>query len=232
MDVRFRPLKSRPLRDRVSKTIKDAIFVGKLKPGEPLRELHLARDLQVSQTSIREALAQLEQEGLVVRTPNKGTVVTNLTRDEVRERLAMRVLLEGKAFVEAAARMGEEHYGKLAELAEAIFQAAARNAQFDLAQADFRFHHYVWEQCGNNTLVRILDQLTMPLFAFISILRRKGPTGLESTVRPHEQIIEALKTRDPDVIKETIGQHIETSPYDHFISSEVDDFQEFAESLV
>ena len=63
------------------------------RPGDPLRELHLARELGVSQATVREGLVQLERLGLVVRTPNIGTHVTKLSRQEIEERVELRKLL-------------------------------------------------------------------------------------------------------------------------------------------
>jgi DNA-binding GntR family transcriptional regulator len=84
----LQPVRSATLKSRVVAAIRDAIFSGKFAPGDPLRELHLARDLNVSQPTVREALFELEKFGLVVRTPNVGTVVTNLGSDEIREQIA------------------------------------------------------------------------------------------------------------------------------------------------
>ena len=85
------PVRSATLKSRVVSAIRGAIFAGQFAPGDPLRELHLARDLNVSQPTVREALFELEKYGLVVRTPNIGTVVTNLSSDEIREQLELRL---------------------------------------------------------------------------------------------------------------------------------------------
>src|ERR1700722_7274491 len=99
---RFRPIVDSPVHSRVFDAIRDAIFAGSLKPGEPLRELHLAKELQVSQASVREGLVHLEISGLVVRIPNKETRVTKLSNREVRERLELRESLEAMAWIAGA----------------------------------------------------------------------------------------------------------------------------------
>ena len=68
-----------PLRDVVFKTLRQAILTGELKPGERLMEIHLAEKLGVSRTPIREAIRQLELEGLVVMIPRKGAQVAHMT---------------------------------------------------------------------------------------------------------------------------------------------------------
>ena len=77
-------------------------MTGKIRPSTRLRELHLARSLGVSQSTIREALFQLEHSGLVVRVPNSGTTVASFSEDELRERIEVRLVLEEEAFVKAS----------------------------------------------------------------------------------------------------------------------------------
>jgi DNA-binding GntR family transcriptional regulator len=218
-----------PLKAPIAATIRRAIYAGQLRPGEALRELHLARELKVSQATIREALVQLEQEGVVVRVPNKGTTVTNFSREEVRERLELRVVLEGMAFTEAANRIDESHFRELSRLAALISAALANKGPHELAQADLRFHRYVWEQSGNHTLLRMLVQLSAPLFAFLGILRRKGVEAPVPTVQPHEALVTALRSRCPEQITATVREHIWSSTYANFLGSGMTDFRQYAQ---
>jgi DNA-binding GntR family transcriptional regulator len=230
MRITLRPLKKGgSLKAHAASNIREAIFGGKFAPGDALRELHLARELKISQATVREALAQLEREGLVVRVPNKETVVTNLSRQEVRERLTLRVVLEGIAFAQAADRMEELHYCELARLTAAISEAVASRVPHELAQADLRFHRYVWEQSGNKTLFQMLDQLCAPLFAFMSILRRKGIEQPNPNVQPHEALVAALRNRDPEEIVAAIRAHLGNSAYERFLGSGINDFQQYAQ---
>lgn len=224
-------IKSAPLRRQVVERIRDAIFSGRFAPGEPLRETHLAKDLAVSQATVREALVELESAGFVERTQNKGTIVTKLSRKEARERIELRVLLEGVACVAAAARLAPEDIAALRGLSRAIAKAAARE-DVELAQADLEFHRYIWRSTGNETLVRTLDQLTAPLFAFVSIMRRRAPRP-PLTVNPHDEIIDALVRNVPDEIRGAVRRHIETSsPYREFLESDAGDIRELVSSTL
>src|SRR5437667_8021944 len=111
--TQLRPLKEGSLRVRVTDALRDAIVSGQFSPGDALREMQLARDLQVSQSTVREALLELEHTGLVVRVENRETTVTKLSTQEVRERLVLRVNLEELACTEAALRMTKENFGEL-----------------------------------------------------------------------------------------------------------------------
>jgi DNA-binding GntR family transcriptional regulator len=203
----LKPLKTASLSTQVFETLRDAIFAGRLKAGDPLRELHLARELNVSQATVREALVQLEQVGLVVRTPNIGTHVTNLSPQELTERLELRMLLEEVAANQAAPTMTEEHFAELGRRLRALGDAIARNAYFEEAQADLHFHRYIWERSGNRMLYRTLDQLAIPLFAFVSILRGASRQTLKDVVASHEGIVTALRGGDAKTIREALRQH-------------------------
>src|SRR5580658_7511553 len=93
------------LKASVVQSIRDAIFSGRFGPGDALRELHLGGELGVSQPTVREALFELERQGLVIRTPNVGTVVTNLSIDELRDQIEVRIMLEKVAAVKACRLM-------------------------------------------------------------------------------------------------------------------------------
>ncbi len=160
------PLRDASLSAQSFEVLKSAIFTGKLKPGEALRELGLARALKVSQVTIREALFQLEQMGLVVRVPNKGTRVKTLSPEEFAHRFALRVRLEEMAMLEAAKRMSDEDFKALEQLAEQAERDARRNDYHASAQSDLLFHQYIWAKSGNPILCRTLEQLTAPLFVF------------------------------------------------------------------
>jgi DNA-binding GntR family transcriptional regulator len=203
----LQPLKSAPLSTQVFETLRTAIFSGELKPGDPLRELHLATELGVSQATVREALVHLEQFGLVVRTPHIGTHVTRLSAQEIRERVQLRAVLEEHALIEAAPRMTPEAFVDLRGRLDALSDAIARDAYFQEAQADLAFHRYIWLMSGNRTLYRTLDQLAVPLFAFVSIVRGANRQTLKHVVQSHEGFLAALRSRNAAHIREAVRQH-------------------------
>ena len=205
----LQPVKSESLSAQVVTALRTAIFAGRLAPGQPLRELHLARELGVSQATIREALRQLERFGLVVRTPNIGTEVTRLSPEEVLERVELRMLLEERALTQAAARMDGPAFDTLGTHLSALTQATRRNEYFEQAQADLGFHRFIWEQSGNRTLYNMLDQLSVPLFASVSIVRGLQRENLADVIESHEGIVEALRRRDRVSIRKALRQHFE-----------------------
>ncbi len=213
----IKPVRSDSLSNQVFDSLKDAIFSGKFQPGEQLRELHLAEMFEVSQATIREALVQLEQAGLVVREQNRKTTVTSFTRVEIHDRLAMRIALEELAFVMAGSKMRKPDLKKLLGIARSIRKAIDRGSHRDLTVSDLSFHHFVWEQAKSPILFRTLDQLTTPLFAFLGVLHKNGLVDLRTT-KSHEALVEALQSRREATIRRAIRSHIEGS-YKGFLES-------------
>lgn len=214
----IRPVRSDSLSKQVFDSLKDAIFSGKFQPGEQLRELHLAQMFEVSQATIRGALVQLEQAGLVVREQNRKTTVTSFTQGEIRDRLAMRIVLEELAFVSAARRIQEPDLKKLSTIAQSIRKAIERGSHYDLTVNDLSFHHFVWKQANSPILFRTLDQLTTPLFAFLGVLHENGFFDVRTT-KSHEELVEALRSRDELSIRHAIRSHIEGS-YSKFLETD------------
>src|SRR5262245_44005352 len=152
MSVSLKPVKNRALSDDVFETLRDAIFSGRLKPGDPLRELRVAKELAVSQATVRDAVVKLERFGLVVRVPNKETIVTCHSSREIRERVAIRATLEEMAFLEAARALTEEDYEALEGKLRRVSDSFKRKEDFEAAQVDLDFHRYYWRRAGNETV--------------------------------------------------------------------------------
>jgi DNA-binding GntR family transcriptional regulator len=207
----FQPVRTGSVRSRVLETLREAIFSGKLRPGDPIREAHMARALQVSQPTVREALLQLEHAGLVVRNPNRDTVVTSLGPQDVQERARLRVLLEGQAAVAAAARMEESDFARLEQRLAAIHSALERDSYLDYVSADIDFHRLIWQFSGNRTLYLVLDLITVPLFAFLSIRRSRSLKNLARSVHSHDPILAAMRSRDERAILDAFRDHVEGS---------------------
>jgi len=203
----------------VERRLREAIFQGEFAPGAPLRELTLARQLEVSQATVREALQRLEHSGLVTRRHNQGTSVTRLAPKDVRERLALRALLEVLAARAAAERMTPADFAELDARLEALGAAVRSDRYYEAAQADLDFHRAVWRASGNDTLAALLELVTVPLFAFISILRSHGLQKLDSVVASHTPLLEALRSKDPQLITEAF-QRGATASYEAFLQDE------------
>jgi DNA-binding GntR family transcriptional regulator len=202
----------------VAEAIRKAIFAGELQPGDPITELHVADLHKVSQTTVREALVRLEHAGLVRRIHNVGTFVTQMSTREIQERLRLRIMLEGLAGMEAARLCLPRQLMEIGQHLEQLSKAVDANDYFAAAQADLDFHRLIWSCSGDNTLHQMLDQLTVPLFAFVSMERQRRNERLADAVQAHEPIVQALRQRDPAGTQQAIRSHIERS-YADFLGS-------------
>lgn len=206
----FLPIKQSSLALHVFDSVREGIFSGHFQPGEPLKEMHLAEQFEVSQATVREALVKLEQIGLVVRTLNRKSAVTSFTTGEVGERMAMRVVLEELAFVLAAKQMKPAAIRELESLGRSIESSIECDDYHAMAMADLKFHQFVWQQSQSPVLARTLEQLTTPLFAFLSVIHQRGLFDMRSA-QPHEELVEALRSGDEKAVREAIRRHINGS---------------------
>lgn len=202
----FIPIENLSRSHAIINQIRDAIFSGDLKPGDSLKELHLANDFKVSQATIREALLQLEKYGLVTRIVQKGTTVIDMSEQEIKERLITRFHLEELACTQAAKNMEENDFQKLYQLDTIINKAAKKRQYFDLITADLNFHKLIWDKSGNKILSDTLVRITLPIFAMITIKHSIKSNKAEPLVNPHIKIIEALKSKNPEKIKRVLDQ--------------------------
>jgi DNA-binding GntR family transcriptional regulator len=215
-DPRLEPIQRGSRGTLVSDAVRAAIYSGRFQPGEAIREMQLARELRVSQTTVREALLQLEHAGLVVREANRGTRVTSLSEQEIQERIAIRLMLETSAAAEAARRITPAQVADLESCMSQIASAVKRNDYYEAAQADLAFHRAIWRASGNQMLLRLLDQVTAPLFAFVSMRQSNDVTDLRRKVRSHEPIFDALRSGRTAAARKALREHL-TSSYGQFL---------------
>jgi DNA-binding GntR family transcriptional regulator len=211
MSYNFEPIANTSRSIIVFDALKDAIFSGQLSPGTPLKELHLAKEFDVSQSTIREALMMLEKYGLALKKPHKGTSVIKLSEKEIKERIIVRFHLEELACIAAAKNMNKKDFQTLSEKEKAIKDAVKKNAYFELIQNDLDFHRIIWRAANNDLLYNTLDQITVPLFAAISIQRSRESIILEHVVNSHNLIVNAIKSKDLNIIKKMIREDAKES---------------------
>jgi DNA-binding GntR family transcriptional regulator len=184
--------------DQIAAVLRNLIVSGDLAPGERIIESRVARQLGVGQPTVREALVALEHEGLVVRRSNQGCVVTTLSRGEIAHILRIRRELEVLAVELAVENATRDEVVKLLQVTNAMKAAARKRDIENFFAHDFRFHQELWKLSGNSFLPKLLSQALLPLLAFLFIrnLRNNAPIDLVASAQAHEEIVEAILTRD------------------------------------
>jgi DNA-binding GntR family transcriptional regulator len=184
--------------------LKEAIYVGDLKPGQHLVETALAATFHVSRTPIRAALTRLEQDGLVVRTGTSLTV-RELSPGEVLDIYEVRVLLEGAAGRTAAERRTNNDIFELRK-AHRRYVAASDQDERTRVAANRAFHQAVWNAAHQPALMDLLRRIELQLGRF-PITTLSYPGRWEKSLEQHEALVAAIEARDGDRAAEIASQH-------------------------
>lgn len=195
-------------RQQVADLLRDTIVSGELPPGERLKQDVLCAQLGVSPGPLREAMRQLENEGLVTHIPNRGVVVAGLSLDELREvLLPSRLLLEKYAFGKALAVLGDEHYARLEEFVDDMAAGARRGDAAEINEADMRFHELVVVASGQQHTIQLWRSLAPRIraqFYRLTPLHRE----LAEVVAEHRQLLDVLRTKDVESVHVLLDDHI------------------------
>lgn len=196
--------------EMVFQKLREDILNGHYQPQEELRETAVGRALGVSRTPVREALRQLELEGLVTIIPNKGAVVNGISEQDIQDIYLIRARLEGLCARMAAERIDP---AKLEELEEVVmltrFHEEKGHAD-QLVRLDSRFHNLLYESCKS----KILEKELKDFHQYIRRVRKhawaKERRAQQSTLE-HAAVLDAIKARDPQKADRLATLHIVNS---------------------
>ena len=193
------------LRAHVVKMLSAGILSGKYKPGDRLNESQIARELNISRIPVREALSQLQEQGLVQNRERRGMFVTNIGAEEVLQISSLRLILETEAMRLAKARMTP---AILAQLESLIDQMDAWNGTLlESAALDLEFHRVLWKASGNPYLERALNALMIPLFAH-KTLEHVTRDVRRWRMSHHRVLLDAVTGRSSDDPQEVLLTHM------------------------
>jgi len=195
-------------KDLVVETIREAIISGQLKPDQKLLQNEIAAQLRMSPTPVREALKQLEVEGLLVYSPHKGVRVANFSLQEASEIYRIRGALEALAIRLVTTNLDHASLEKLAELVESMQVFAQRDKLAKLRQANREFHRIINQAAGSQRLYQMLDSLHQQFpWGHLGVV----PGRPVQAVKEHQAILEALQSRDAQLAAELMQQHLENA---------------------
>lgn len=190
-----------PLRLQVVEGLRRAIISGQLEPGARLTERELMAMMSVSRTVIREALRQLETEGLVAIVPNRGPIVRELTKDEANDLYQMRSVLEGFAARLFTENASDEDLARLEKELDAVEKAYGVGDAELILESKNAFYRMMTVGAGSATLAQMLDTLHARIWRWralgLSHADRRGGRS-EETIGNLRAILVAIKARDPD----------------------------------
>jgi DNA-binding GntR family transcriptional regulator len=203
--------------DQIADVLRNLIISGELNPGDRIVESRVARQLGVGQPTVREALVALEHQGLVVRKANQGCVVTSLTAREVSQILRIRAELEVLAVELAVENATENDLKDLLGITIRMKSAAAKRDVKAFYEQDLHFHERLWTMSGDTFLPRLLEQLMLPLLAFLFIrnMRNHAHIDMMRSADAHVEIAEAIMSRDREHARRTAQEKLQTFASEH-----------------
>ena len=204
------------MRDRIRDVLVGRILDGTYPAGTQLKELTLAREFNVSQTPIREALRELEGSGLVASERFRGTRVRGCDSAEMRESYELRIMLEVRS-VTAAAPYSNELLTDLGTFVADMELAVNENDSERYIDAALRFHRRLVEGSGNRTFLSVWDSLLWDIRGRIA-LRRLAERGrkLGTLAASHRDLLTRFQAQDADGAAEQVGDilHRVSSAFD------------------
>ncbi len=212
-------LKNISLREQAAELLRDRIITGGLRPGTKLVEREVANSLGISRVPVREALQQLEEEGLIISRSNARYVI-DLNEHSVNALTQVRLVLE-KLAVELAARntSPQDRAALLAKMQE-MKEAFSRRDFHILIKNDLETHRLIWTQSKNPYLIKLLNSVVCPIFTtFMAIDVERYRWGIEEVLESHEQVVAAINAGDPPLAVERIEGHILNSLRVHLSES-------------
>ena len=193
-----------PLNEHVYRTLMELITNGTFAAGTELKEQHLAKQLNVSATPVREALKRLASDGFIEIIPYHGAVVRTLNQREITEAYACREALERLAVSEAIEHMELKDIENLYRLIESYRNADDSN---DIFLASQKFDDYIYQMTQNHTLCELLAMLK----GIISRDKKYSSANIErrcAIYEEHRAIVEAMEARDKARAQDAVSRHI------------------------
>jgi DNA-binding GntR family transcriptional regulator len=194
--------------------IEEDIVFGVLPPQSRLVEERLAERFEAKRHVIREVFSTLEDLGLVVRVPNKGALVTELTPTEVLEIYEMRELLETKAGALTKLPVPAELVRQITEVQQRHTDAVAQEKFRDVFYLNIEFHRLQYSACPNRHLVQTIQEYARKAH-LIRATKYGDRAHMKKVVEQHWAIIEAMKGNDNDSLVQLIRDHLPGSPEEY-----------------
>ena len=194
----------RLLSARIADEIRSAVLSGEMRPGMRIRQELLAAKFGASRIPVREALKQLENEGLVVLAPNRGAWIADVNSEESIEVYRIREVVEPLAILESVPYLTDADISAL----DAMINELERVTTLErYLQLDREFHHYMYRRHHNRHAVDLWEDHREILRA----IARRLPSSLrrrKSVMEEHRALLEAIRTHDEDRAAAVIAEHV------------------------
>lgn len=194
------------LSEEIESILRERILKGEYTIGERIKESHIAEELKVSRTPIREAFRHLEKEGLIETIPNRGSFALGLTKGDIQDIYAVRVLVEALAVEWAVGRISEEETFNLEDAFEKMEFYTRKKDSKKVLEINRVFHEIIYGASGSRFLAQTLKsyQEYVEKTRRATVYRDNLPIILEE----HRKILVAIKNKDKEQAVERISEHL------------------------
>lgn len=202
--------KKSSLSEYVFDTIREAILNGKYKENYLLKENALATELGVSRTPVREALKQLELEGLVLLIPNKGASVIGFSKKDVKDIYEMRALLEGLCVKKAIENINDDIINELFEILDLNSYYLSKGKMDAILELDNKYHQVIYKAANS----RMISQTLSDFHHYLERMRKTTLNDIERAQKSHvehQKIANAIKERNVEEAQRLAIEHINNS---------------------
>ncbi|MDX3524276.1 GntR family transcriptional regulator [Streptomyces scabiei] len=193
--------------DGVYRTLRAAILNGTVRPGGQLREAHIASDLGISRSPLREALTKLEEEGLVVKYPYRGAFVVEVSAREVAEIDSVRLHVEPYAAELSAEALRGPERPQLLQTVEDLRRAMEEDDIPASIDAHLRFHRLFYELSGHGLLQSLWNGWETRLRLHLSVDHRTYSNDPQQLVVEHEKLAAVALEGDTDAFRRELAAH-------------------------
>lgn len=195
------------LTQRIFNMLQNRILNGIYSDGERLCELKLTKELCISRTPVREAIFQLEQEGLVKIIPNKGAVVTGITQEDIKDIYSIRIQVEGLAAKLCAERITSQEIERLEEIMDLMELYTNKKDYEKLLNVDSQFHSMIFDSSKSRPLIQVLGMLHRYVIRARKVSFQK-PGRAEEALNEHMGIYKAILDKKPELAERLTVEHI------------------------
>ncbi len=196
-----------PLPDKIANFVREAIIVGKLKPGEKISEAKLADELHISRTPIREAIRMLESEGFVSIIPRRGTIVSEFSLEDLYEYFQIKACLEGFAAAGVVGKLSERELNKLKRLNEEEMAVVKAGDFTHYLRIHDDFHQIFLARTSNRKLFSLIQHMGFHIRRLEKIFINY-PEIFVNCSKTHSNLIAAFEAHDAKKVREIVEQNI------------------------
>jgi DNA-binding GntR family transcriptional regulator len=195
------------LSDQAYIAIKDAILNITLPPGTVITEDHLANQLGISKSPVRAALVHLQRDGLVVFSPYKGTIVSELREKDVRDLYEVRALLEPYCVRRLTPVLTDRDVETVQDLLDRAEAALSEGDNEVFSRHSSDFHSYIVNRLGNATIIASYNSISLQMERLRHI-SRDGHPGRRQTLEEEKEIFSYMKANEADKAAALMERHI------------------------